>query len=144
MKKISLLLIPILLLSLTACASRKYQEDFLSLRELFVQRGSGMKGYEVSEIASYDGFDHFCVRISLDAIEESSTQDTLYYDANVLLFESEEEAEEAYQENQKSGVGGTCLKHEKILMYWLEADPFADLYEEVFNLAFYNGDSEEN
>jgi hypothetical protein len=144
MKKISLLLISVLLLSLTACASRKYEEDFLALRELFLQRGSGMEGYEVTEIESYDGFDHFCVRISLNAIEDSSTQDAPYYDANVLLFESEEEAEEAYQENQKSGVGGTCLKHERILMYWLEADPFADLYEEVFNLAFYIEDSEEN
>lgn len=144
MKKISLLLIPILLLSLTACASRKYQEDFLALRELFVQRGNGMEGYEVSEIESYDGFDHFCVRISLSAIEGITSSDSVYYDANVLLFDSTEEADEAYRENQESGVGGTCLQHENILIYWLEADPFADLYEEVFNFAFYDSESEEN
>lgn len=141
MKKLSLFLISVLLLSLSACSLQKNQKDFSALREIFLERGNEIEGYEVTEIEEYDGFDYFCVRISLNADENVAPQDYVWYDADVMLFDSLEEADRAYEENQQSGVGGVCIRHENILMYWLKADPFADFYREVFDLAFYK-DSE--
>ena len=56
----------------------------------------------------------------------------MWFEANILLFETKEEADAAYAENVSSGLGGTCLQKDRILMYWLTGDFFEDLYREVF------------
>ncbi|MBO5214466.1 MAG: hypothetical protein J6B86_06825 [Clostridia bacterium] len=136
MKKFLLLIFPVLLLSFAACASGEDQKNFTALHEAYSARGEGVEGYEVTEIETYDGFDFFCVRVCLNTDDAVTVDDYMWYEANVMLFSSREEADAAYEQNQQTGLGGTCLQQGKILIYWMEKDPFTDLYEEVFYSVF--------
>ncbi len=136
MKKFLLLILPVLLLSFAACASGEDQKNFTALHEAYSARGEGVEGYEVTEIETYDGFDFFCVRVCLNTDDAVTVDDYMWYEANVMLFSSLEEADAAYEQNQQTGLGGTCLQQGKILIYWMEKDPFTDLYEEVFYSVF--------
>ncbi len=136
MKKILLPLLCILLLSCVACSTQNNRKDFNDLYEAFLARGAGVEGYEVTEIESYDGLDYFCVRVCLNTDDAVTIDDMVWFEAEVMLFSSAQEADSAYNENQKTGLGGTCLRQENILIYWMAKDPFADLYKEVFHSVF--------
>lgn len=136
MKKILLLFLPVFLLSFVACSSRKEQKNFTALHEAYLTRGEGIEGYEVTDIESYDGFDYFCVRVCLNTDDAVTVDDYVWFEAEAMLFSSQDEADAAYQQNQQTGLGGTCLRQGNILIYWMENDPFTDLYEEVFYSVF--------
>ncbi|MBO5248956.1 MAG: hypothetical protein J6B54_06710 [Clostridia bacterium] len=136
MKKISFLLTLLFLLSCVGCSQENDRRQFEALREAFLERGESVEGYQVSEIASYDGFDFFCVRICLNTDDAATVDDYMWYEAEVMLFSSEAQADEAYRRNEETGVGGTCKQQGKILIYWMSKDPFADLYNEVFQSVF--------
>lgn len=133
MKKTVLLLILSLLLCLSACNADL--GNFQTLHDAFVARGESVEGFEVDEIEEIDGLSYFTVRICLNTEDAASVDDLLWFEANALCFETEEAAEEAYQRNVATGLGGTCLKKGKILLYWLSGDYFEDLYREVFETA---------
>ncbi len=136
MRKLSLLLIPLLLICCVACASRQGQQDFDALYEAFLARGEGVEGYEVTTPEKSDGFSYFCVRVCLNTDDAVILDDYMWFEADVMLFQSGKEAEDAYQKNLETGLGGTCLRRGNLLIYWMEEDPFADLYEEVYHSVF--------
>ena len=136
MKKLSFFLILTLLFSCVACTSQKNRGDYTALYEAFVARGEDVEGYEVTEIEAYDGFDYFCVRVCLNTDDAVTVDDYMWFEADVMLFDSTKQADAAYEENRQTGLGGTCLRKGNILIYWMEKDPFADLYEEVFHSVF--------
>lgn len=136
MKKILLPLFCFLLLFCVACSSQNSRRDFTDLYEAFLTRGEGVEGYEVTEIETYDGLDYFFVRVCLNTDDAVTIDDMVWFEAQVMLFSSEQEADSAYRENQQTGLGGTCLRQGNVLIYWLEKDPFADLYEEVIHSVF--------
>ena len=131
MKKVCLPIILSLLLLLSACTGGS-RNSFIELREAFIARGETVEGYEVTEIEQYDGMEFITVRICLNSDDAASLDDYMWFEANVLFFEDRDEADAAYATNQASGLGGTCLQRDRILIYWLEGDFFGDLYEEVF------------
>lgn len=136
MKKILPFLIPIFLLSFVACGGGEDKKNFNTLYDAFLSRGNDVEGYEVTEIGTYDGFDFFCVRVCLNTDDAVTVDDYMWFEANVMLYSSQEEADAAYELNLNTGLGGSCLQQGKILIYWMEQDPFADLYKEVFNSVF--------
>ncbi len=136
MKKVTLFLVLILLLSCSACTLQDQRKEYEALYEAFSARGEGVAGYEVTGIEEYDGFDYFCVRVCLNTDDAVTLDDYMWFEADVMRFDAEKDADEAYEKNQQTGLGGTCLRQGNILIYWMEADPFADLYEEVFYSVF--------
>ncbi|MBQ4324027.1 MAG: hypothetical protein IJC19_08800 [Clostridia bacterium] len=131
MKKLALLIVLMFLFSLAACTGSELQ-SFTELREAFVARGEGVVGYEVDEIEEYEGVKFFAVRVCLNTDDAVTVDDYIWFEANVMYFEDSAEADAAYQQNQATGLGGTCIRKGNILMYWLTGDEFADLYQEVF------------
>lgn len=136
MKKVSVLLSLLCLLACVACTSQNSRKDYTALYEAFVARGEGVEGYEVTDIEEYDGFEYFCVRVCLNTDDAVVLDDYMWFEADAMLYPSPEEAEAAYTKNQQTGLGGTCMRNGNILIYWMEEDPFADLYKEVFNSVF--------
>lgn len=136
MKKFLLPVLCVLLLSCVACSTQENRENFTDLHEAFRARGEGVEGYGVTEIESYDGLEYFFVRVCLNTDDADSIEDIVWFEAEVMLFSSTKEADSAYDQNQQSGLGGTCLRQGNILIYWMENDPFADLYEEVIHGVF--------
>ena len=135
MKRLALIRPLLILLSCSACTLRD-ERNFTDLYEAFLARGEGVEGYEVTEIEKYDGFDCFCVRVCLNTDDAVTLDDYMWFEAEVMRFHSEDEANSAYETNLQTGVGGTCKRYGTILVYWMTADPFADLYEEVLNSVF--------
>lgn len=131
MKKLSLFLSLLLFCSCVGCAAGKDRKNFTDLHEAFIKRGEAVEGYEVTEIEEYDGFDYFCVRVCLNTDDAVILDDYMWFEADVMLFSSTEEADAAYENNQQTGLGGTCLRRGNILIYWMQEDPFSDLYREV-------------
>ena len=136
MKKISLFLAILLLLSLTGCG----KNDLYALRDAFLKRGENVQGYEVDEIETYEGLKFFAVRVCLNTDDAVVVDDYVWFEANITLYPTQEEADEAYRVNQETGLGGHCLQQGRILMYWLNNDPFEDLYKEVFYSVFPAGE----
>lgn len=136
MKKLSLPLILVLLLTFVACTSQKSQKDYTALYEAFLARGEGVEGYEVTEIEEEDGFDYFCVKVCLNTDDAMVVDDYMWFEADVMLFDSAKDADAAYEKNQQTGLGGTCLRNGNVLIYWMDEDPFADFYEEVYHSVF--------
>lgn len=134
MKKTALFLILCILLGFSACSGDLGK--FRDLRDAFVARGESVEGYEVDEIEEIDGVSYFTVRICLNTDDAASVDDLVWFEANALCFDTEEAAEEAYRKNLSTGLGGTCLKNGKILLYWLSGDYFEDLYRDVFENTF--------
>lgn len=136
MRKIIALLISALLLSFSACTQKGNRDDFMALYNAFAVRGEGIRGYEVSEIETYEEMEFFSVRVCLNTDDALVIDDYMWFEANALYFYDGKEAEEAFARNQESGMGGHCLKNGNILLYWMEKDPFSDLYNEVFSSVF--------
>lgn len=136
MKKATLLLSLLLIFSCVSCGQRGSREDFSALHKAFLERGKDVGGYEVSEIEAYDTMEFFCVRVCLNTDDAQTVDDFVWFEANVLYFESQEEAQAVYDRNQSTGIGGTCLAEGNVLIYWLSNDPFEDLYKEVFTSVF--------
>lgn len=136
MKKITLLLALILTLSCVACTAQGNRNDFTSLYEAFVARGVGVSGYEVTEIEEYEGMEFFLVRVCLNEDDALVLDDYMWFEAEAMYFADAKEADAAYQRNQQTGIGGTCLRKGNILLYWMDNDPFGDLYKEVFSSVF--------
>ncbi len=132
MRKSILLFLLIPMIFLSACGVKNNHQAFVELHESYIARGEGVTGYEVSEIESYDAMEFFRVCVCLNTEDAQSIDDMVWFEANVTYFESAEEAQAAYEQNIKTGIGGTCLKEGNILIYWLTGDPFEDLYKEVF------------
>lgn len=135
MKKAALTLVVLFLFTLSACgiSPEKDGEDrFTALREAFLKRGENVTGYEVDEIEEFDGLKFFAVRVCLNTDDAVSVDDYVWFEANVSLYATQREADEAYGVNQETGLGGKCLQEGRILMYWLNNDPFEDLYKDVF------------
>lgn len=136
MKKVTLLLFFILMISCTSCTQQGNKDDFTALHGAFQARGEGTEGYEVSEIEEYEEMAFFCVRVCLNTDDALVVDDYVWFEANALYFYSKEEADEAYERNQQTGMGGNCLQNGNILLYWMDNDPFSDLYNEVFSSIF--------
>jgi len=134
MKKAALLFLLCLLLLLPSCSSDR--ADFEKLHEAFVARGETVQGYEVDDITEFENIAYFTVRVCLNTEDAVTLDDYVWFEANALCFETEEEAVAAYEQNQATGLGGTCIRRGKILLYWLQNDVFEDLYKEVFNSVF--------
>ena len=135
MKKSALVLVVLFLFSFSACgilSTDGGDGDFTALREAFLERGNGTEGYEVDEIEEYEGLKFFAVRVCLNTDDAVEVDDYVWFEANVSLYATQEEADEAYRVNRETGLGGTCLQKGRILIYWLNNDPFEDLYKEVF------------
>ena len=131
MKRLSFLFALFFVLYCTVGCASSDKSNFEKLHEAFQTRGNEVEGYEVTDIEEYDGFDYFCVRICLNTDDAVKLDDYMWFEADVMLFASTEQADAAYQQNQQTGLGGTCLRRGNILIYWMEQDPFADLYREV-------------
>ena len=133
MKKTALILPLILLLIFSACATGTGNErDFKNLREAYAERGAGVEGFEVDKITEMETYSFFTVRICLNTEDATTVDDFVWFEANVLYFESKEDADAAYRRNTQSGTGGVCHQKGNILIYWMEGDYFEDLYSEVF------------
>ncbi len=132
MKRISVFLSLLLLVGLTACSAHSDQKNFEKLHEAYRDRGTSVEGYEVTDVEEFDGLKFFSVRVCLNTDDAVILDDYMWFEANVMLFPDEEQADAAYEQNQQSGLGGTCLRKGNILIYWMAEDPFADLYREVF------------
>lgn len=135
MKKSLLLFVLLFLFSFSACGVSETDtgaEDLSTLREAFLKRGNSVTGYEVDEIEDFDGLKFFAVRVCLNTDDAVKVDDYVWFEANISLYATQEEADEAYRINQETGLGGKCLQEGRILMYWLNNDPFEDLYKEVF------------
>ncbi|MBQ1272095.1 MAG: hypothetical protein IIY12_01185 [Clostridia bacterium] len=131
MKRLSLLLaLFFTVCCITGCASSD-RRNFEKLHTAFQDRGNNVEGYEVTAIEENDGFDYFCVRVCLNSDDALLLDDYMWFEADVMLFDTTEQADAAYQQNQQTGLGGTCLRRGNILIYWMAQDPFADLYREV-------------
>ncbi len=131
MKRVALLLALIFTLLTVGCTDRN-QKNFDALYEAYVARGQGVEGYEVTEIVEEDGFDYFCVLVCLNTDDAQTLDDYMWFEAEIMRFDKEKDAEQAYERNAATGLGGTCLKEGNILIFWMENDPFADLYRTVF------------
>ena len=118
MKKTALILPLILLLIFSACATGTGNErDFKNLREAYAERGAGVEGFEVDEITEMETYSFFTVRICLNTEDATTVDDFVWFEANVLYFESKEDADAAYRRNTQSGTGGVCDKAGKSLSY---------------------------
>ena len=131
MKRLSLLLALIFTICCTAGCASSDQRNFEKLHKAFQERGANVEGYEVTDIEEYDGFDYFCVQVCLNSDDAVTIDDYMWFEAEVMRFYDTEQADAAYQQNQQTGLGGTCLRRGNILIYWMDQDPFADLYREV-------------
>ncbi len=136
MKRLSLLFALFFAVCCTVGCASSDQRNFETLHKAFQQRGNSVEGYEVTEIEEYEDFDYFCVRVCLNTDDAVTIDDYMWFEADVMLFDSTEQADAAYQQNQQTGLGGTCLRQGNILIYWMEQDPFADLYQQVFEEQF--------
>ncbi len=132
MKRLTLILTLFFALSLAGCTDGN-RKTFDVLYEAFYARGDGVQGYEVTEITEGEGFDYFIVRVCLNTDDAQTLDDYMWFEAEVLRFDAEEDAASAYERNAQTGLGGTCLRDGSVLIYWMEDDPFADLYRDVFN-----------
>lgn len=136
MKKTALLLLLLFLFALSGCGKNGNREDFSALYDAYLARGEGVEGYEVTEIEEYDGMEFFFVRVCLNTDDAVAVDDYMWFEANVMYFSDRKDADAAYAKNQETGLGGVCLQRENLLIYWMENDPFADLYTEVYTKVF--------
>jgi hypothetical protein len=136
MKKATLLLLDLLLFTLSGCGKSDNREDFITLYNAFLARGEGVEGYEVTEIEEYDGMEFFFVRVCLNTDDAVSVDDYMWFEANVMYFSDRKDVDTAYAKNQETGLGGVCLQQGNVLIYWMENDPFADLYTDVYTKVF--------
>ena len=126
-----LLLFP--LLFGTGCASDETTLE--QVREAYVQRGAGVDGYEVTEIAEAEGYSYFSVGILISEGDGLREDTMVFTEAHVFRFDSLADADAAKKRNEESGVGGTCVQKGKFLLLWNDNDgfdTFSDLYQEVF------------
>ncbi len=131
MKRLTLILTLFFALSFVGCTDGN-RKTFDALHGAFSARGDGVAGYEVTEITEGDGFDYFIVRVCLNTDDAQTLDDYMWFEAEVMRFDAEEDAVAAYNRNAQTGLGGTCLQDGSVLIFWMEDDPFADLYKEVF------------